>query len=253
MMGLTRTMTQEKAIENLQDKLGHRFTDRSLLLRALTHPSLLVDKQANIESNQRLEFLGDAVLQFALTQALYRAFPLEREGQLTSRRSQLTRGKSLAELGRRIGLPDALLMGASELQGGGQNRDAALEDAFEALLGALYLEVGIERATTVVLSLFGDLNSAGEALAHDDDDPYAPRKNPKGQLQERVQPVLGNDALCYELVAVTGEDHNRRYEMCVKLAGLVLGTGSGSSKQAAGVEAARSALRHIDAEGLPKI
>lgn len=245
-------MTHEKAIENLQDKLGHRFTDRSLLLCALTHPSLLVDKQANIESNQRLEFLGDAVLQFALTQALYRSFPLEREGQLTSRRSQLTRGKSLAELGRRIGLPDALLMGASELQGGGQNRDAALEDAFEALVGALYLEVGIERASTVVLSLFGDLSSAGGALARDDDDPYAPRKNPKGQLQERVQPVLGNDALCYEQVSVTGEDHNRRYEMCVKLAGVVLGSGSGSSKQAAGVEAARSALRRIDVEGLPK-
>ncbi|WP_221028995.1 ribonuclease III [Actomonas aquatica] len=220
--------------ETLQQKIGYPFRDPQLLRLALTHSSWLQDHPEETESNQRLEFLGDAVLQLILTEELYRLYPTEREGDLSKRRAALTKGHYLARLAREIDLAPALLLAASEEQMGGRDRPAALEDAFEALVGAVYSDSDYAAARTVVLRLYGDLaNRLGSVIEHE---------NPKGRLQERVQPVHGNSALRYRVDHVSGEDHAREYEAQVFLQGECLGTGRGSSKKSAEEQAAREAL-----------
>jgi ribonuclease-3 len=191
------------------------------------------------ENNQRLEFLGDAVLQLVLTEALFRQFPAEREGLLSKRRAALAKGSFLARLAQEIGLGPVLRMGASEESSGGRHRAAALEDALEALIGALYLDAGLEETRRVVLALYGNLD---ERLAGTDT-----TENPKGQLQERVQPAHGNTALRYEVVSMTGEDHAREYEVTVYLLDRELGRGHGTSKKQAEEAAARAGLHVLRA------
>ena len=218
----------------LEIRIDHAFRDRSLLERALTHPSLLQDRPDLVESNQRLEFLGDAVLQLVLTQALFELFPGEREGMLSKRRAALANGVFLAGLAREIGLDRALRLGASEESTGGRSRAAALEDAFEALVGAIYLDSDLLTARRVVLGLYGPLP---DRLAAVED-----VENPKGRLQELIQPLHGNNALHYEVVRIEGEDHARFYEVAVRLLDRVVGEGRGSSKKSAEEAAARAAL-----------
>lgn len=218
----------------LEVRLDHVFRDGSLLQRALTHSSLLQDRPDLPESNQRLEFLGDAVLQLVLTEALFTLFPDAREGALSRRRASLANGTFLAQLAREIGLDRALQLGASEEASGGRSRTAALEDAFEALVGAVLLDSDYGETRRVVLHLYGPLQgrlAAVEAL-----------ENPKGRLQELIQPVHGNNALRYEVVRTEGEDHARSYEIAVFLLDQPLGTGRGSSKKLAEEAAARAAL-----------
>ena len=126
----------------LQRRIGHAFRDPELLRRALTHASWVQDNPGAPGNNQRLEFLGDSVLQLVLTEALYALFPEDREGELTKRRAVLGKGEFLSSLAREIGLDACLLLGANEEASGGRSRDAALEDAFEALIGAVYLDAG---------------------------------------------------------------------------------------------------------------
>ena len=218
----------------LEIRLDHVFRDRSLLGRALTHSSLLQDRPDLTESNQRLEFLGDAVLQLVLTEALFSLFPGDREGLLSKRRAALANGVFLARLAREIGLDRALRFGASEEATGGRERASALEDALEALVGALYVDSHFEEARRVVLRLYGPL---GERLAVVED-----LENPKGRLQEMIQPLHGNHALRYDVVQIEGEDHARSYEVAVFLLDRQLGTGRGSSKKLAEEAAARAAL-----------
>ncbi|MBM3866423.1 MAG: ribonuclease III [Verrucomicrobia bacterium] len=213
-------------------RLGHIFRDRTLLNQALTHPSLR-QEPVPPATNQRLEFLGDAVLQLVLTEALFQAFPGEREGELSRLRATLANGTCLAGLAREAGVDTVLRLSASEEAGGGRARPAALADALEALLGAVFLEAGIEGARRAVHALYGPL---GPRLAADEAD------NPKGRLQERIQPVHGNDALRYALVATEGADHARTFTVTVYLRDQPLGTGRGSSKQAAEKAAAQAAL-----------
>lgn len=224
----------------LEARLGHRFRDRSLLRRALTHPSVLSDFPDIGETNQRLEFLGDAVLQLVLTEALFKLYPDEREGVLSKRRAALANGACLAGLARQIGLDAALLLGTSEESTGGRQRSAALEDAFEATLGAIYLDADLATVSAALLALYGPLP---ERLAAVED-----LENPKGRLQELVQPRHGNQALRYDVLQFTGEDHAREYEVAVSLLGRPLGTGKGSSKKAAEEAAARAGLATLRAE-----
>ena len=221
------------ALEKLQARLGYAFRDATLLERAVTHPSFLQD-HANAESNQRLEFLGDAVLQLVLTETLFQLSPADREGQLSRNRAALANGVFLAQLARELGLDAALRLGASEESAGGRARAAAVEDAFEALVGAVYLDSDLATARRVILGLYGDLN-ARLAVVGDAD-------NPKGRLQELVQPQHGNDALRYEVTRTDGADHARAYEVAVFLKDRQLGTGRGSSKKLAEEAAAREAL-----------
>lgn len=224
----------------LEDRIGHAFRDRSLLERAVTHPSALPENPAFAESNQRLEFLGDAVLQLILTERLYELFPAEREGVLSKHRAALANGTFLARLAREIGLDTALILGGSEESSGGRARPSSLEDAFEALIGAIYLDSDIDKARRVVLQIYGALP---ERLADTNE-----IENPKGRLQELVQPRFGNNALRYEVTNTFGEDHAREYEVLVLLQERPLGTGRGASKKAAEEAAARVALRALETD-----
>ncbi len=224
----------KSSLEQLETRIGHAFQDRALLERAVTHPSLLQDRPDLAVSNQRLEFLGDAVLQLVLTQALYDLFPEDREGALSKRRAALANGTFLAGLAREIGLDLALRLGASEESTGGRSRAAALEDAFEALVGAVFLDSNLPTISRVLLGIYGPLP---DRLARVED-----VENPKGRLQEFVQPMHGNNALRYEVVRIEGEDHAREYEVAVFLRDRAVGSGRGSSKKNAEEAAARAAL-----------
>ena len=221
-------------LEGLQARIGYTFRDPGLLERALTHASWLQNNPAAPGNNQRLEFLGDSVLQLILTEALFGLFPEDREGELSKRRSVLGKGEFLSRLAREIGLDACLLMGANEDATGGRNRDAALEDAFEALVGAVSLDGGLECARTAVLGIYGNIPTRLEGLETD--------ANPKGRLQEAVQPAHGNQALRYEVLATEGADHERKYEVAVYLLERRIGSGRGPSKKIAEEKAARAAL-----------
>lgn len=221
-------------LEQLQARLTYTFRDPALLERAVTHTSFLPEHPDVAESNQRLEFLGDAVLQLILTQELFQLFPGDREGVLSKRRAALAKGKFLVELARELGLDRCLLLGTSEESTGGRQRPSSLEDAFEALVGALYLDSDFTTARRIVLSLYGDLPTRLQAVEHDE--------NPKGRLQELVQPTHGNNAVRYELVSTEGADHARAYEFAVFVNDRELGRGRGPSKKAAEEAAARAAL-----------
>ncbi len=222
----------------LQDRIAYSFNDPDLLDLALTHPSWLQDHPDQTESNQRLEFLGDAVLQLALTESLFTLLPEAREGELSKKRAALSNGTYLARIAGEIDLGAALKLSASEHESGGRGKASALEDAFEALLGAIYSDSDFETAKGVIHKLYGDL---AVRLAQ-----VIPEENPKGRLQEKVQPTLGNNALSYEVQHVAGDDHAREYEARVFLEGQLIGTGRGSSKKSAEEEAARQGLDSPD-------
>ena len=216
----------------IREQLGHEPRDPQLFIAALTHRS------APGPNNERLEFLGDSVLQLILTEALFALYPEDREGELSKRRAVLGKGKFLSGLAREVGLDRCLRLGANEEATGGRERDGALEDAFEALVGAVSLDGGLESARRTVLGIYGDLRARlGLLEVH---------ANPKGRLQEIVQPMHGNQALRYEVLATDGADHERRFEVAVFLLNRRLGSGWGRSKKVAEEEAARAALATLD-------
>jgi len=227
-------------LEQLQQRIGYTFRDPQLLVHAVTHPSYLQDHPEEPESNQRLEFLGDAVLQLVVTEELYRQYPTDREGAMSKNRSALSKGAFLSQLARQIGLAGCLRLSVSEEQTGGRDRTIALGDVFESLVGALYLDSDLATTRRVVLALYGSL---AEHLAE-----MQPSENPKGRLQELVQPVHGNHAIRYEVFATHGEDHNREYEVQIFFNNEPLGIGLGKSKKTAEEAAARIALEKLKAE-----
>jgi ribonuclease III len=225
---------KQNPLDALQQRLTYQFRNVQLLERAVTHASLLQDRPEVGESNQRLEFLGDAVLQLVLTESLFNLFPTDREGVLSRYRAALANGVFLTQVARDIGLDTCLRLAASEESTGGRNRPSALEDAFEALVGAIYLDSDLPTTRRIVLALFGELPGRLATLEQAD--------NPKGRLQELVQPQHGNNALRYQVVHITGEDHARQYEVSVHLLDRSLGVGRGPSKKLAEEAAARVAL-----------
>lgn len=230
-------------IAAFQQRLGYEFRSAPLLLEALTHPSYLQDHPKAGPHNQRLEFLGDSVLQFVLTEALFGEFTAEREGVLSRRRAVLSKGGFLTQMARDLGIDAALRLSKSEDDTGGRSRASILEDAFEALVGALYLDSDLATTRERVLAWYGPLASR---LATSED-----AENPKGRLQELIQPEHGNTALRYEVVATSGPRHAREYEVAVFLKDRQLGTGSGPSKKVAEEVAARAALAILRAEADP--
>ncbi len=230
-------------IAALQQRLGYEFRSAPLLLEALTHPSYLQDHPKAGPHNQRLEFLGDSVLQFILTEALFGEFTAEREGVLSRRRAVLSKGGFLTQMARDLGLDAALRLSKSEDDTGGRTRASILEDVFEALVGALYLDSDLATTRERVLAWYGPL-AARLAMSED-------AENPKGRLQELIQPEHGNTALRYEVVATSGPRHAREYAVAVFLKDRQLGTGSGPSKKVAEEVAARAALGVLRAEAGP--
>jgi len=224
-------------LQALQTRLGYEFRNPALLLEALTHGSFLQENPAAGAHNQRLEFLGDAVLHFIITDALFRESTTEREGVLSRRRAILSKGGSLTQLARDLGLDACLRLNKGEDESGGRTRASTLEDAFEALIGAVYLDSDLPTARRVVLAWYGSL---ADRIAQSE-----ASENPKGRLQELVQPEHGNTALRYEVVTTSGPRHARAYEVAVYLNEQKLGTGHGSSKKIAEEVAAGAALETL--------
>ncbi len=217
-----------------EKRLGYVFGNRSLLELALTHPSISHDLGPRTPHNQRLEFLGDAVLQLVLTCELYEKFPELEEGPLTQARAEMVNRRTLAAQSRALGVGQYLRMSRSESATGGRERASALADAFEALIGAVFLDGGLEPARQFILPLFR------EAFGHLTDLPSL--HNPKGDLQELLQ-ASSTEAPVYQLVSVSGPDHDRIFECSVTYRGEVLGRGVGKTKKGAESEAARQALQ----------
>jgi len=220
-------------LEVLQQRLGYTFRDVALLELALTHPSAAHERGAVLQHNQRLEFLGDAVLQLVLSAELYLRFAGFCEGALTKARAKLVNRRMLAEHGRQLGLGEFLLLSRGEESQGGRTRASSMADAFEAVIGAVFLDGGFEAARAFVLRRF---NNALEQL------PVLPTiENPKGELQELLQ-AQSSEPPQYRLVSATGPDHDRLFECTVEHAGVELGRGRGKSKKEAETAAAVAAL-----------
>lgn len=220
----------------LEGQLDYRFRNRDLLRLSLTHPSVAHEQGLPIQTNQRLEFLGDAVLQLALTHELYEKFPTFGEGPLTKARAKLVNRRSLAERARHLGLGRYLIVSRGEELSGGRDRLSALADTFEALLGAIFLDGGFEAAREFILRQF--LSAFGQLSA------IPILENPKGELQEYLQ-SFSSEAPRYHVVSVSGPDHDRSFECTVHHAGTELARGHGKSKKAAESEAALAALKKL--------
>jgi len=227
----------EQPMEPLESRIEFKFRNSLLLAEALTHPSLAYESQKPHFDNQRLEFLGDAVLQLIITEELFERFPSFTEGQLTKLRSRLVSRSALAGFANEIRLGDYVLLGKGEEASGGRRRPSTLADAFEALIGAVYLDSGRKAAQTIVRRLM-----EGELKRMED---HPEEKNPKGELQELLQ-ALHPEAPVYEIVAESGPDHRRVFQAQVSWRGQILASGKGKSKKEAEVRAASEALRSQD-------
>jgi ribonuclease-3 len=222
--------------DTLQDRLGYVFRDPALLRLALTHPSVAHEQGAPIQTNQRLEFLGDAVLQLALTRELYEKFPGFGEGPLTKARAKLVNRRTLAERARHLALGQHLILSRGEELHGGRERLSALADTYESLLGAIFLDGGFEAARDFILRQFQEAFGGLKVI------PIL--ENPKGELQELLQAV-SPEAPHYHVVSATGPDHDRIFECTVDHAGAELARGRGKSKKDAESEAALAALTRL--------
>ncbi len=222
----------------LEARLGHAFQDRSLLRLALTHPSVVHEHAPRVEHNQRLEFLGDAVLQLILSRELYRRFPAVDEGPLTKTRASLVNRRALAMQGRALGLGQQLILSRGEDLNGGRLRPSTLADTFEAVVGAIFLDGGFDAAVRFVLDHFQTELAAVDIASGVD--------NPKGELQEMLQASSPHPP-DYRVVSATGPDHDRVFECTVHHGGQELARGAGKSKKIAEAEAAVAALRLLRA------
>jgi ribonuclease III len=217
--------------------LGFKFSDPSLLQRALTHRSYINEHpDEKFEDNERLEFLGDSILDFIAAEWLYERFPEMSEGNLTRLRAGLVRNEALADYTRAIGLNQMLLLGKGEEESGGRDRLRNLGGAFEAFAGAIYLDQGIDAVRAFAKPLFAPI--LDEMIRAQSD------KDAKSRLQEWSQSVL-NLTPVYRTVRVTGPDHERDYTLEVVIGDKVYGVGNGRNKQVAAQAAAQAALEAI--------
>ncbi len=221
----------------LQRALGYDFADTSLLELALTHRS------AGNRNNERLEFLGDSILNHIIAEAIYQKFPTAREGEMSRMRSSLVKGDTLAQVARELELGEHLVLGAGERKSGGRRRASILADALEALIGAILLDSGVDSCRGRVLCWFAsrldklDLNVDGAD------------KDPKTRLQEYLQ-GRGRALPEYELLGVLGDDHNQQFHVACRLSKPALVVeGAGSSRRKAEQAAARTALERLSANG----
>ena len=219
--------------EHFSKRLKLPFRDYFLLTRALTHRSYLNENKDAIEDNERLEFLGDAVLDFIVAEWLYNHYPEKPEGDLTRLRAALVHTDQLAHFARKIDLGLALRLGKGEIQAGGRERTTLLCDAFEALIGALYLYEGLSAVKAFMVPLLLDVVDI-ILQNHMDEDT-------KSRLQEWAQ-GHGFSSPKYVLVAEEGPDHNKTFEMEVRIGSKPFGRGIGSNKQSAEKSAAKEAL-----------
>lgn len=223
-------------MRRLQKRLGYSFRDTALLETALTHRS------AGARNNERLEFLGDAILGFEVADVLYHTARQANEGQLSRMRAHLVKRDSLARIARNLELGDILMLGPGELRSGGQSRDSILADSVEAIIAAVYLDGGIEEARALVRRLLG------ERL--DSPSPDSQNKDAKTCLQEYLQ-GRRKPLPSYTVVAITGDQHDQRFEVACEVASLQLRTvGEGRSRRKAEQAAARALLNRLEEESV---
>lgn len=217
--------------------LPANFTDEFLLTRALTHRSYLNENRSVLEDNERLEFLGDAILNYIVAEWLYHHFPEKKEGFLTKVRSALVHTEQLASFARKIDLGTVLLLGRGEEQAGGRERNAILCDTFEALVAAIYLATDIPTVKSFFYPLMeNEINTILKNHTEED---------PKSILQEWAQ-GQGFSSPTYQLIDETGPDHDKQFEVSVKINGQEVERGLGGSKQLAEKAAASAAIQKLD-------
>lgn len=220
-----------KNLHDLEARIGYRFGDFGLLEHAMSHSSYANEKRkGRLGSNERLEFLGDAVLELVSSEFLFEKYKDRPEGELTRKRASLVCEPTLAACAREYGIDKALLLGRGEELTGGRNRDSLISDALEALIGAIYLDGGLANAKEFILrAVLSDVEH--KELFYDS----------KTILQELLQ-EHGNNPLKYRLVKEEGPDHNKQFTMEVSVEGRILGTGCGHTKKAAEQAAAYEAV-----------
>jgi len=221
---------------DLPSRLGFAFQDESLLRLALTHPSVAYEAPGKLPHNQRLEFLGDAVLGLILSAEIYARFPDAGEGPLTKARAHMVNQQSLAQQARELDLGQELILSKGEETSGGRDRTSSLADAYEAVLGAMFLDQGYLPVRDFVLRCFGQALDQLTELPN--------LENPKGELQEWMQ-GRGMTTPRYEITSVEGPDHDRVFECAVFHGSRELARGGGKSKKAAESQAAFHALKAL--------
>jgi len=229
-------------LSSVEAGLSLTFRDKTLLQRALTHRSYINENEDfPLEDNERLEFLGDAVLDFITAEYLYHRFPEMSEGQLTSLRAALVRTETLADFASEIGLGRHIFLGRGEEENGGRARPAILCDCYEALVGALYLDQGLPAATTFVVEV---MKSAIPQIVEAETD-----KDAKSQLQELSQ-KFRRITPTYRTVSERGPDHAKEFTLAAMIGKETYGLGVGHSKQEAAQSAAKAALLRLEQEVL---
>ena len=226
-------MLTSSIMNPLEVRMGYKFRNALLLAEALTHPSISLERKDYPFDNQRLEFLGDAVIQVIVTEHLFQMFKDFSEGQMTKLRTRIVSRMALRERAIALGLGSFLMMGRGEESSGGRERASNIADAFEAVVGAIYLDGGFEASRIFLLR---QMEEVFAALAGQPEE-----INPKGILQEKLQSIAPN-APEYELLSQTGPEHSKRFLCRVMWNGQELGRGEGLSKKEAQVAAAESAI-----------
>jgi len=225
-------MTKKNSLTHLEDILNYHFNQKSLLSTALTHRSSL-NENKHPESNERLEFLGDAVLELVVSHYLYTHKSEEPEGILTANRSAIVRTESLAIIAKQLNLGDHLIMSKGEEATGGRENRSLLANTLEAVIGAIYLDSNFQTATQfITLHLLSQIDKILQ---------ITPIKDNKSHLQELVQ-KKGYPSPAYQQISATGPDHNKIFIVAVNVNGRQLATGSGRNKQEAEQEAAQKAI-----------
>ncbi|MGN8630470.1 ribonuclease III [Blautia sp. HCP3S3_G3] len=228
-----------KKMQELEQKIHYTFQSKSLLEQALTHSSYANEKKlGKLGCNERLEFLGDAVLEVVSSEFLYHKFPSVPEGELTKKRASLVCEPSLAFCAREFGLQEYLLLGKGEDMTGGRQRDSIVSDATEALLGAIYLDGGFASAKEFVLNfILNDIEH--KQLFYDS----------KTILQEIVQEGSNQSSVEYTLLKEEGPDHNKSFTVSASIGGVQMGVGTGHTKKAAEQAAAYETIRKMKSAG----
>ncbi|HEY0634854.1 MAG TPA: ribonuclease III [Gammaproteobacteria bacterium] len=222
------------SIDRLQRGLGYHFTDEGMLHAALTHRS------AGRDNNERLEFLGDAILSYVISDELFRRFPRADEGRLSRLRATLVRGDTLAIIARDLALGDYLHLGTGEMKSGGFRRESILADAFEAIIGAIFLDAGIDAAQTFILRHLGPRLAEADSTSS--------LKDPKTRLQEFLQ-SRHRPLPSYEVILVEGEEHAQSFRVACHVEGIAEPLqGVGNSRRKAEQMAAEEALKKLGYE-----
>lgn len=221
-----------KMLEELEKKLGYQFQNKELLNNALTHTSYAYERKT--PSNEKLEFLGDAILEFVTSEFLFCHYPNLKEGEMTKVRASVVCEESLYKIALKLNFSDFLYLGKSEILNHGNKRPAILADAVEAVIAAMYLDAGIEQVKKFILSnLEIPIQIASKHVG---------MKDYKTVLQEKLQSHKGEVKIQYDIIAESGPDHNKRFRAQVKFNGEILAKGEGRSKKEAEMEAARIAI-----------